>query len=68
MESEKKDGSAPSYSAINLPQDASYDSTTGLFTWTPTESQNGVYEIEFIAQYDNFSNSQTGVIIILPRH
>ena len=61
------EGNYPFYQAVNLPMGANYDSSTGLFTWTPTESQMGAHEIEFIAAYDNFSASQTGVIIIVPK-
>ncbi len=62
------EGNTPFYMAAGLPQGASYNQTTGLFTWTPTESQIGIHEIEFIAYYDIFNTSQTGVIIIVPQY
>jgi hypothetical protein len=58
-------GYTPSYRAEGLPQGASYDQTTGLFTWTPNESQRGIHEITFIAYYENFETTQMGTIIIL---
>lgn len=62
------EGNTPLYQAVGLPSGASYDQTTGLFTWTPAADQTGIHEIGFIAFYDTFETSQTGTIIIVPRH
>ena len=35
------------YSCDNLPEGATFDSTTSTFTWTPTYDQSGVYPIQF---------------------
>jgi hypothetical protein len=59
---------APRYQAIGLPQGAAYDPNTGLFTWTPLDSQIGAHEIQFIAFYDTCQTAQTGTLIIMPRH
>ena len=61
------EGRTPEYFATNLPSGAGYDQATGLFTWTPSESQTGVHEIEFFAEYDQYSTSQIGTLIILDR-
>ena len=42
-----KDGDTPVYSVIGLPSGASLDSSTGVFSWTPTNSQEGRYDVTF---------------------
>ncbi len=42
----------------NLPQGASFNPSTGLFTWTPSSSQSGTYTVTFTAT-DNGSPSMT---------
>ena len=61
------EGYTPFYQASGLPTGAAYDPASGLFTWTPADSQIGVYEITFTAAYDTFETSQCGTIIIIPR-
>ena len=41
------DGDALTYSAVNLPDGAILNSTTGLFEWVPSYDQSGVYVVEF---------------------
>ena len=40
---------SPTYSATSLPVGASFDTVTGVFSWTPTASQLGTYPIVFTA-------------------
>ena len=61
------EGNTPSYLAVGLPAGASYDPNTGLFTWTPADDQTGVYEIDFIAFYGNYTTTQIGRLVIVPR-
>ncbi len=37
-------------SALDLPDGAAFDSLSGIFTWTPTYEQAGLYRIAFIAR------------------
>ena len=41
-----------SYAASGLPAGATFDGTTGLFTWTPSYTQAGSYGINFVALDD----------------
>jgi putative Ig domain-containing protein len=45
-------GDVVTMSALGLPQGATFDASTGLFTWTPALSQGGTYTITFIAMHD----------------
>ncbi len=46
------------YSASPLPQGASFNSSTGLFTWTPTHTQGGDYSIRFSVSDGIFEDFQ----------
>jgi CSLREA domain-containing protein len=37
------------YEVQGLPAGANFDPTTGVFRWTPTETQDGIYTIRFLA-------------------
>lgn len=37
------DGDALTYSSENLPSGSTFDSTTGIFSWTPNYEQSGIY-------------------------
>jgi len=50
------------YSASPLPQGASFNSGTGLFTWTPTHTQGGDYTIRFSVSDDIFEDFQVVTI------
>lgn len=51
------------FSAANLPSGARFDSTTGLFSWTPTETQGGLnYEVTFEVTDGSLSHSRTAFI------
>jgi hypothetical protein len=55
------------YSATGLPVGATFDEQTGEFNWTPTESQNGQYEVVFTATDDGLpplSDSETITITV----
>jgi hypothetical protein len=43
------DGDGITLSAANLPPGASFDAQSGVFSWTPTLSQEGVYTVTFNA-------------------
>ena len=51
------DGDSLTYSALNLPTGAIFDSQSGIFTWTPAEGQNGIYEVTFKVSDGNLSDS-----------
>ena len=54
------------YSASNLPSGASFNTTTGVFSWTPTYAQSETYPITFSASDGSCgSASQTITIIVL---
>ncbi len=44
------DGDSLAYFVQNLPTGASFNTTTQIFTWTPTYDQAGVYQVTFGAQ------------------
>jgi YVTN family beta-propeller protein len=46
------------YSMAPTPQGATLDSNTGLFNWTPTYEQSGIYVITFTATANALSNSK----------
>ena len=60
------EGHTPAYRAEGLPRGASYNETTGLFTWTPGRDEIGEHEIWFTAWYDSFETAQKGTFIVLP--
>ena len=43
------DGDALIYSAVGLPQGAVFDTSTHVFSWTPTDTQAGSYSVTFRA-------------------
>jgi hypothetical protein len=51
------DGDILNLSATNLPNGASFDAATGQFNWTPSIEQAGNYEVEFIADDGDLTNS-----------
>jgi hypothetical protein len=55
------DGDGFILSATNLPTGASFDPATGVFSWTPSLIQEGVYVVTFNAT-DNDASSETGTI------
>ncbi len=47
------------YSVNPLPAGASFDPATGLFMWTPSKQQGGVYKLVFTASAGSYSTSDT---------
>jgi hypothetical protein len=53
------DGDSLTYSASNLPQGASFNSSTGTFSWTPSFSQAGTYaNIHFAVSDGTLTDSE----------
>lgn len=55
------EGSIPALRAVGLPLGASFldqGDGSGVFDWTPTWSQNGYYDLIFIATDDTFEDSE----------
>jgi uncharacterized protein YcnI len=59
------DGDGFTLAAVNLPAGASFDPQTGVFSWTPTLSQEGVYTVTFNATDDGapVETGSTDVVI-----
>lgn len=53
------------YIASSLPSGAALDRKTGLFQWTPSYVQSGVYRIEFIVSDGVFESSQEAKITVI---
>ena len=61
-----KDGDALTYSASNLPFGAVFDTTTGVFSWTPDYSQSGTYSaVHFQVTDGNAIDSEDITIVIV---
>ena len=58
------DGDSVTYSATTLPKGANLDSSTGEFSWTPGYNGEGSYDVEFIAESNSLSNSETIIITV----
>lgn len=58
------EGSSVFYTANNLPTNASFDQERGLFVWTPTTAQRGVYTLQFYAT-DGFLTSAPLMVTIV---
>lgn len=58
------------YSAVDLPDGATLDATTGEFAWKPAADQSGTYKVTFVATDDgtgNLSDNQTVTIYVNDR-
>ncbi|WP_135606233.1 disaggregatase related repeat-containing protein, partial [Methanococcoides sp. NM1] len=53
------DGDVLSYSVTGLPSGSSFDSSTGAFSWTPSEGQDGSYEVTFEVSDGQLTDSET---------
>jgi len=59
-----KTGGPATFAAQNLPEGATLDSQTGAFSWTPSNTQSGKYEITFVASNSAASDSRTAVVTV----
>jgi PGF-pre-PGF domain-containing protein len=53
-----------SYLAVNLPSGANLNNVTGEFSWVPTYSDSGEYNVEFIATSNGLIKSENVVITV----
>jgi len=58
------DGDKVTYSVSNLPAGAVFDSQTGVFSWTPSYNQSGVYNIGFVASDGSLTDEATTEITV----
>jgi len=58
------DGDKVTYSVSNLPAGAVFDSQTGVFSWTPSYTQSGTYQVTFNASDGDTYASKTIDIIV----
>nr|WP_321497865.1 putative Ig domain-containing protein [uncultured Methanolobus sp.] len=58
------DGDSVTYSSIGLPQGASFSSSSGDFTWTPSYDDSGDHTVEFIASANGLEDSETIIITV----
>ncbi len=60
------DGNYLTYSATGLPDGANIDPATGVFTWTPSPGQSGVYTVIFEVSDGYLSDSEDVLITVNP--
>ena len=59
------DSDTMTYSVSNLPDSAIFDPTTRIFSWTPTYSQSGTYNVTFtVTDSNGGSDSETVTITV----
>ncbi|MBI2574383.1 tandem-95 repeat protein [Candidatus Woesearchaeota archaeon] len=58
------DNDVVAYSAIGLPSGSSLNTSSGTFTWTPSYSQAGTYEVTFKASANGAEDSEVISIVI----
>jgi len=54
------------YTAANLPANATFNSGTHIFAWTPSSTQTGVYNITFSVTDGTLSASTVATIVVTP--
>lgn len=59
------DGKPVTYSAFNLPEGASFDPSTHIFSWTPEPNQAGPHHIQFKASDGIMSASEDVTITVI---
>lgn len=65
IESTDVDNDILTYSATNLPTGASLNADTGIFTWTPSISQEGTYHITFTVTDGDLTDSKIATIGVI---
>jgi hypothetical protein len=58
------DGDSLTFSAENLPEGASFNPTTHIFTWSPTYAQSGNYDVKFAVTDGQLSASEVVLITV----
>ena len=64
LNASEADGDPITYSAVDLPEGASLDGSSGLFTWTPTYQQAGIYPLQFSVTDGILTDSETVAITV----
>lgn len=59
------DGDVLIYRASNIPENASFDSNTNTFSWTPQNGQAGSYSVNFTVSDGNLSATQTVTLLVI---
>ncbi|WP_177245655.1 S-layer homology domain-containing protein [Paenibacillus sp. BC26] len=62
-----KNGDSLTYSAENLPAGASFNASSRVFSWTPTDSQSGAYTVTFNVTDGTSTVSENVLITVLNR-
>ncbi|MCX7926584.1 MAG: putative Ig domain-containing protein, partial [Candidatus Omnitrophica bacterium] len=57
------DGDALTYSVSNLPEGATFNSSTRTFSWTPTFTQSGIYNVTFSVSDSNAATANQTITI-----
>ena len=60
-----ENGDALTYSASNLPEGATLDNNSGLFSWAPTAGQEGTYTVTFEVSDGKLNASATTTISVI---
>ena len=53
------------FSASDMPTEATFDPSTGVFSWTPGTGTAGTYTVTFTAELDGLTDSETIVINVI---
>ena len=64
MSATDPDGNSLTYSAINLPTNATFNAGTRTFAWTPVSSQVGTYNVTFRVTDGTLSDTMTVMITV----
>jgi hypothetical protein len=59
------DGDTLTYSVSSLPSGASFNNSSGLFTWTPSFTQSGTYSVKFSVTDELFEDYETINITVI---
>ena len=59
------DGDAVTYSASNTPAGSTFSPATGVFSWTPSLSDEGVYMVTFIASDDGSPQESAELTVVI---